>query len=140
MSPRLVAAATTERIVVDPSSGLAINGFDPVGYFTDAAARFGRPDIEQTYRGAIWRFRNIGNRAAFVAHPDIYMPQFGGYDPVAVAKGKSVAGHPLHWAIKDKRLYLFYDMQSRADFLADADRVVFEAERRWPRLERTLTP
>ena len=33
-------------------------------------------------RGAIWRFRNEGNRAAFAADPEVYMPRFGGYDPV----------------------------------------------------------
>jgi hypothetical protein len=138
--PNSGLSATTERVVSDPHSGLAINGFDPVGYFTDAAARFGKADIEQRYAGAVWRFRNVGNRAAFVAHPDIYMPQFGGYDPVAVAVGKSVAGSPLHWAIKRQRLYLFYDAQARTAFLADADGIIAQAERRWPVVEKTLTP
>jgi hypothetical protein len=138
--PQSGLGATTERVVADPASGLAINGFDPVGYFTDAAARFGKADIEQRYAGAVWRFRNVGNRAAFVAHPDIYMPQFGGYDPVAVAAGKSVAGSPLHWAIKRQRLYLFYDAQARTAFLADADGIIAQAERRWPVVEKTLTP
>jgi hypothetical protein len=133
-------SATTERVVSDPASGLAINGFDPVGYFTDAAAKFGRPDIEERYAGAVWRFRNIGNRAAFVAHPDVYMPRFGGYDPVAVAQGKSVPGHPLHWAIKGERLYLFYDAQTRAAFMNDPGRILGDAERRWPAVEKTLTP
>jgi hypothetical protein len=138
--PNSGLSATTERVVSDPHSGLAINGFDPVGYFTDAAAKFGRADIEERYAGAVWRFRNTGNRAAFVAHPDIYMPQFGGYDPVGIAAGKSVAGHPLHWAIRGQRLYLFYDAQTRASFLADADRIIADAERRWPAVEKTLTP
>jgi hypothetical protein len=31
-----IGAATTERVVVDRNSGLAISGFDPVAYFTDA--------------------------------------------------------------------------------------------------------
>ncbi|MGE0677044.1 YHS domain-containing (seleno)protein [Pseudolabrys sp.] len=138
--PQAGWGATTERVVSDPASGLAISGFDPVGYFTDAAAKFGRPDIEERYAGAVWRFRNAGNRAAFVAHPAVYMPQFGGYDPVGIAAGKSVAGHPLHWAIKDQRLYLFYDAQTRAAFLADTARILGDAERRWPAVEKTLTP
>lgn len=138
--PRSGLGATTERVVSDPASGLAINGFDPVGYFTDQAAKFGRPDIEERYAGAVWRFRNVGNRAAFVAHPDVYMPQFGGYDPVAVAQGKSVAGHPLHWAIRGKRLYLFYDAQARAAFLSDTGRILGDAERRWPEVAKTLAP
>ena len=82
-----IGAATTERVVVDRHTGLAISGFDPVAYFTDggAADRAG-PSSNSAYAGAVWRFRNEGNRAAFAADPEIYMPRFGGYDPVGVAR------------------------------------------------------
>ena len=75
-------AATTERVVVNRYSGLAIEGFDPVAYFTESVAAQGLSDFEARESGAVWRFRNPGNRASFVAHPEIYGPQFGGYDPV----------------------------------------------------------
>src|ERR1700761_2035429 len=78
-------AAATEQIVVDWHTGLAISGYDPVGFFTDHKPTKGRPDIELRYGGAVWRFDNVGNRAAFVARPDIYMPKYGGYDPLGVA-------------------------------------------------------
>ena len=78
-------------VVVNPATGLAISGVDPVGYFTDGKPVFGRPDVELTYDGTVWRFENEGNRAAFKADPDVYMPRFGGYDPVAIAQGKWVA-------------------------------------------------
>ena len=58
----LVDAATTERIVVDRHTGLAIHGFDPVAYFTDARAAVGRAEMELSYGGVVWRFRNPGNR------------------------------------------------------------------------------
>src|SRR5437667_9887895 len=86
------AAQTTERIVVDRHTGLAIHGYDPVGYFTDAKPIVGRPDLEYPYGGAVWRFRNPGNRTAFVDRPDIYMPRFGGYDPIAVRQGRAAPG------------------------------------------------
>ena len=87
-------AATTERVVVNRFSGLAIEGYDPVAYFVDARPELGMEDFEASEAGAVWRFRNEGNRASFVAHPDIYGPQFGGYDPIDVARGVSVAGNP----------------------------------------------
>src|SRR5258707_11646198 len=62
-------AATTERVVVNRYSGLAIEGFDPVAYFTDSLSSPGVPDFEASERGAVWRFRNKGNRASFIAHP-----------------------------------------------------------------------
>jgi hypothetical protein len=52
-----VAAATTEYIVVDRNSGLAISGFDPIAYFTDGAAKLGRGEFEFRHAGAVWRRR-----------------------------------------------------------------------------------
>jgi len=87
--------ATTERVVIDWRTGLAISGFDPVAYFTDAKAAVGRADLEYTFAGATWRFHNVGNRAAFIAHPEVYMPRLGGYDPVRAARG--LGATPVRW-------------------------------------------
>src|SRR6202012_1929475 len=65
-------ATTTERVVVNRFSGLAIEGFDPVAYFVDHHPVLGLPEYEAAEAGAVWRFRNEGNRASFVAHPDVY--------------------------------------------------------------------
>jgi hypothetical protein len=87
-------AATTERLVVNRYSGLAIEGYDPVAYFTDERAVQGLLDYEAAEAGAVWRFRNASNRASFVAHPEIYGPQFGGYDPIDLARGVTCGGIP----------------------------------------------
>jgi hypothetical protein len=133
-----MAAAQREPVVVNPQTGLAISGFDPVAYFTDKAAMLGRADMELDRDGVVWRFRNEGNRAAFAAHPAVYGPQFGGYDPVAIARGASVAGHPEFWLVSGKRLYLFYSAQARATFAAEPDRLIQAAEHKWPGVRRTL--
>jgi len=133
-------AATTEQIVVDGRTGLAISGFDPVAYFVDGAAEPGKDVFEQSFAGVVWRFRNEGNQVAFAADPDVYMPRFGGYDPVGVARGVTVAGDPRVWLIVEARLYLFYSLENRAAFAADADDLTATAERQWPALQRTLSP
>jgi hypothetical protein len=130
--------AEEPKIVVNAATGLALSGVDPVAYFVDGKPVFGSPDLELTRFGTIWRFRNQGNRAAFVQSPEIYMPQFGGYDPVAILRGRAVPGHPLIWSVKNERLYLFYDEADRAAFQADPDRIIATAARRWPALEQTL--
>jgi len=127
-----VSAGMTERIVVDPQSGLAMNGLDPVSYFTDATPQFGRPDQETRHAGVIWRFRNEGNKAAFVADPDIYMPRYGGYDPVALGRGLAVAGNPLIWAMVGERLYFFHNEAARARFIADPNEAILHADNKWP--------
>ena len=131
-------AATTERIVVNRYSGLAIAGFDPVAYFTDSMAVQGLPDYEAREGGAVWRFRNEGNRASFVAHPEIYGPQFGGYDPVDLGRGVTLAGNPRFWMVAGQRLYLFGREENRDAFAADPERFLKEATARWPAVERGL--
>lgn len=133
-------AATGERVVVDDHSGLAISGFDPVAYFTEGVATLGKGDFEYRFAGAVWRFRNQGNRAAFMADPQVYMPRFGGYDPVGVVRGVAVPGHPRLWFVTAGRLYLFNSVDSQAAFVLDIDRTVAAADRKWPSVVLTLSP
>jgi hypothetical protein len=131
--------ATTERVVVNRFTGLAISGFDPVAYFTDTVAARGVERFEAVQDGAVWRFRNEGNRAAFVNHPQVYAPQFGGYDPIDVARGKVVEGLPQLWTIHARRLYLFASETSRAAFAASPEGFAASAHRRWPKLRLELS-
>jgi hypothetical protein len=131
-------ATTTERIVANRFSGLAIEGFDPVAYFVDREPVLGLPDFEAWQGGVVWRFHNDGNRASFLAHPEVYGPQFGGYDPIDVARGVTVAGNPRFWAIAGERLYLFNLEAHRDAFAADSARIVGEANARWPAIEENL--
>jgi hypothetical protein len=133
-----ILAASSDRIVIDADSGLALSGFDPVAYFTDGKPKIGRPGLELRRGDTIWRFRNEGNRAAFAEHPKVYTPRFGGYDPVAVARGVSVPGHPLFWSVTGDRLYLFYSAEARAAFLAEPGNIIEAAERKWPEVARDI--
>ena len=136
--PPTAWASTTERVVANRFSGLAIDGFDPVAYFADAKAEIGSEQFEASEAGVVWRFRNEGNRASFVAHPDIYGPQFGGYDPIDVARSVTVAGNPHFWLVSEQRLYLFSRKEARDAFAADSARVLRNANSRWPELKQTL--
>jgi hypothetical protein len=131
-------ASTTERIVVNRFSGLAIEGFDPVAYFTENRPVLGLPDFEAAQAGAVWRFHNEGNRASFMAHPEIYGPQFGGYDPVDVARGVTLAGNPRFFVVTGQRLYLFGIETHRDAFAAHPEHYLPEALERWPNLEDAL--
>ena len=133
-----VEAATTERVVVNRFTGLAIDGFDPVAYFADARPVIGAADFEASQAGAVWRFRNASNRASFVAHPEIYGPQFGGYDPIDLARGVTFAGNPRFWLVCGERLYLFGREASRDAFAANPALVLREANQHWPELEQNL--
>ena len=134
----MAVASTTERVVTNRYSGLAIEGFDPLAYFIDGRPEVGLPDFEAAQGGAVWRFRNEGNRDCFVAHPEVYGPQFGGYDPVDLARGVTVAGNPNFWLVAGNRLYLFGREETRDAFAANPAPFAKEANLRWPTLEDQL--
>jgi hypothetical protein len=140
LAPAPSRAATTERVVANRHTGLAIHGFDPVAYFVDGAPLLGRAELEFRFAGVTWRFRNEGNRSAFAADPEVYMPRFGGHDPVAVGRGAGTPGHPHLWFIAENRLYLFYSTDARAVFVDDPKLTIEAAERNWPEVLQTLAP
>jgi hypothetical protein len=134
------AEHAVERVVIDRHTGLAIGGFDPVAYFVEAEPMLGKGDFEYAMAGTVWRFRNEGNRAAFVDKPEVYMPRFGGYDPVAVARDVGVPGDPRLWLIVEDRLYLFYSPEARTTFADNVKTIVEAAGRSWPAVQTTLSP
>ena len=136
--PLATQATTTERVVVNRFSGLAIEGYDPVAYFVMGEPVKGLPDLEASQAGAVWRFHNEGNRASFVAHPEVYGPQFGGYDPTDIARGVIVAGNPRFFLVAGNRLYLFALEANRDAFADDPEHFLVSARTRWPELEATL--
>jgi hypothetical protein len=131
-------AATTERIVTDRYTGLAIYGIDPVGYYTNGKPTNGRDGFEYRYSGVIWRFENEGNRAAFVKDPAIYMPRYGGYDPIGIARGVATPGYPALWSVVENRLYLFYSAEAQKAFLADPHAAIAAADSRWQDVMKSL--
>jgi hypothetical protein len=127
----------TERVAVDTVSGFAISGYDPVGYFVDGRPVVGSSTYEAIWNGAAWRFANEGNRAAFLAAPEIYAPRYGGYDAGSIAHGIAAPADPTMFLVAGGRLYLFRDDRARQAFLSSPDRAG-AAEAAWPALERRL--
>ncbi len=109
---------TGERIDIDPLSGLALRGFDPVAYFDEGAARPGLSRHELIWNGAAWRFASAANRAAFERHPAIFQPRFGGYDAYAALRGIASDADPAVFAIVEGKLFLFRSPDARRRFLA----------------------
>ncbi|CAM5461375.1 YHS domain protein OS=Afipia felis OX=1035 GN=BN961_02594 PE=4 SV=1 [Afipia felis] len=130
-------AASTERVVSNHYTGLAIDGYDPVGYFLQSRPVPGKAGIETYQGGAIWRFSGERERDIFLSAPDIYGPQFGGYDPLDLAAGRIVAGQPLIWLVFGQRLYLFSRIENRDAFAADPSKLAGAIEK-WPALSGRL--
>ena len=63
-------AAANAIASVYSKNGIAIDGTDPVAYFTESRAVAGDPGITHEWSGVTWRFSSPGNRDAFSADPD----------------------------------------------------------------------
>jgi hypothetical protein len=133
-------AATTELVISDPLTGIALYGFDPVAYFVDGEARQGSAGFELKHAGLVWRFRNEGNRAAFAERPGDYMPRFGGYDPLGIARGVPASGYPSLFVIHDSKLVLFASEENRKAFLASPNETLDAAVAVWPKVAQKLVP
>jgi hypothetical protein len=86
---------------------LAIKGFDPVAYFTDAKPVPGRPEIEFEWDESRYRFASAQHRALFKADPGRYAPQFANFCAMALAKGELIVANPKYWLVSDGKLYIF---------------------------------
>ncbi len=133
------AEALVQTIVTDPLSGVAIEGYDVVSYFTEAEPQQGLPDYEYVWQGVPWYFASAANRDVFMRNPDIYAPQFGGHCLMSLSRGFLSDGKPRLYIIEGMKLYLFYSLANREAFLDGGARTVATANANWYRLEKGLT-
>lgn len=129
----------SDEIISDPNTGAAILGFDPVAFFIAREAVIGTAEFQLMHAGKAWYFASAANLAAFQARPELYMPAFGGYDPVAMAAGFAVAGSPEIFALDKDRIYLFRRPENRDTFLKDPE-IANLAGRNWPQVRRDMVP
>lgn len=90
-------------------NGLAIQGYDPVAYFTQNKAIEGSKQFSAVFEGITYRFSSAANKELFVKDPKKYEPQYGGWCAYAMgATGEKVEIDPETFKILNGRLYLFY--------------------------------
>ena len=111
---------------------VAIDGTDPVAYFTEGKAVKGSSGFTHRWKGAAWRFKNAANRDAFAANPEKYAPQFGGYCAWAVSRGNTADIDPEAWKVFRGKLYLNYSKSVQAQWVEDIPGNIAKAEGHWP--------
>lgn len=90
-------------------SGLAIQGYDPVAYFTQNKAVKGSKEFAVVADGVTYYFSSQENKALFKAGYSKYEPQYGGWCAYAMgASGDKVEIDPETFKITNGKLYLFY--------------------------------
>lgn len=135
--PGLVAkngVAGGKTLVFTDKKGVALEGFDPVTYFTDGAPKKGDAKIEGTYNGALYHFLSQENRATFEKDPTKYAPAYGGFCGYAASVGKVRPANPLIWSIVDGQLIVQHTKGADELWKQDVAGNKAKADKYWPRL------
>lgn len=128
------ALAGQPAVLTAPFSKLALEGYDPVAYFTENAPRKGDPKLTVVHEGAEYRFATAANLARFKANPAAYLPQYGGYCAWAVSRGYTAKGDPTAWKLVGGKLYLNYDAKVQQRWAADIPGNIAKADQNWPQV------
>jgi len=120
------------------SWGVAIDGADPVAYFTDGKSVEGKREFSAEWNGATWRFASAEHRALFLADPERYAPQYGGYCAWAVSQGYTASTEPENWRIVDGKLYLNYSRSVQKDWEQDIPANITKGDANWPTIQSDL--
>lgn len=131
LSPQPAAA---KEPVYQTFLGTAIDGTDPVAYFTEGRPVEGSTSFTHEWNGATWRFVSAENRDKFKAAPEKYAPQYGGYCAWAVSKGYTASTDPNAWKIVDGKLYLNYNKDVQKQWEGDIPGNIAAADGNWPKV------
>jgi YHS domain-containing protein len=139
---RIAAAAMLLAVLAGPSAvraaevnavdGIAVKGTDVVAYFTEGRAVAGSAAFSVDHGGVEYRFASAEHRDRFLADPQAYLPQYGGFCAYAAARGYKADVSPDAFRVVDGRLYLNYDRAVLAEWAKDVPGYVAAADRNWP--------
>lgn len=130
----LPALAQSKSLLNLDKTGLAIQGYDPVAFFTDHKPVKGDAKFPTRHSGANYLFASKEHRDAFKADPSKYEPAFGGYCAYGVSRGKLVEIDVDAFQIVDGKLLLQYSKGVRDDFNKDTKANLTKADANWPTL------
>lgn len=118
-------------------NGLAIQGYDPVAYFSGKAVK-GDAKLALKYQGITYHFSTEANKKAFAANPAKYEPQYGGWCAFAMGDyNKKVEINPETFKIVDGKLYLFYNAyltNTLKSWNKDEDKLQRAADKNWNKI------
>lgn len=119
------------------TDGVAINGFDPVAYITERKAVPGDKAYIGVHKGSTFHFKDAANRDAFIANPERFAPQYGGFCAFGVSRGYKAVTSPDAFTVIDGKLYLNYNAEVKAMWSKDVSGYVSKADSHWPTVQKT---
>ena len=120
-----------EETNVSYFGGVALGGYDAVSYFTESKAVKGSKTYSVEWKDATWLFSSNTNRQRFVASPEAFAPQYGGYCSNQMSLGNLSDIDTDVWRIIDDKLYLFGHDEGRVRWASETDQRISDADQHW---------
>jgi YHS domain-containing protein len=127
------AESSINSVNVDESR-LAIKGYDPVAYFTEAKPVQGSSQFTAEHLGATYYFSSAQHQSLFEGNPNKYAPQYGGYCAFGVSKEYKFDIDPEAWAVVDDKLYLNLNKKVQARWVPNKDELIVDADAIWTQI------
>jgi YHS domain-containing protein len=109
LSSNAFAQQATRTSQFNIEKGIAIQGYDPVAYFSQNKAVKGKKELAVAAEGVTYYFSTAENKELFKKDFKKYEPQYGGWCAYAMgATGEKVEIDPEKFKIVAGKLYLFY--------------------------------
>lgn len=126
------ALAQGPKVVVNAKRSLALEGYDPVSYFTEAAPVKGTEAFSAKHLGATYHFSSADHRDRFLREPAKYAPQFGGYCGYGASRGYLASVDPEAYTIMNGRLILQNSKKVLELWKQEPDARLKLADTNWP--------
>lgn len=116
--------------------GVAIEGHDPVAYFTVSKAVKGSKQLQVKFEDATYYFATAENKQLFEENPRKYIPQYGGYCAYGMSNGYKAPIQPEAFTIVDGKLYLNYNTEVRTEWQKERAERITRADENWSKMHK----
>ena len=111
--------------------GVALRGNDAVALATDLDVSPGRAAFTVEHDGVAYYFASDTTMQRFAADPERFLPQYGGFCALGVAKGKKLDANPRFADIVDGKIYVFLNEAVFDAYQQDKAGVLAQAAANW---------
>ncbi|MBY0369331.1 hypothetical protein K2X33_01510 [bacterium] len=119
----------------DESAVQALEGYDPVAYFTKGEAVRGDGFILSKHEGLTYLFSSKENKELFDKNASKYVPQFGGWCAFGASVGKKFHADPNAFVIHNDKLYVNVNADILKKFKEDLDGNIKKALNNWMKIK-----
>ena len=116
---------------------IALDGYDPISYFDAGRPEQGSSQFSFAFDDAVYWFKSADHLAKFVADPERYAPQFGGYCAITMSGGEKGPADPEAWSISDGKLYVFRVKRGVEKFNSNPAEIAALANANWQKLHES---